>query len=174
MPNTPNPDTAGPIRGNRADAKQRGFSLIEVILVIVILGIIVGVGAQFMGTSFQLYFSSRDNLNVDAQARAALERMTRELRAIRPATSLTMTPATQITFTDEAGTVVQYILSGGNLLRNTQVLAGGVTGLGFEYLNSTGAVTATPAQVFYISVQFTVTQGGKSSIYRATISPRNT
>ena len=171
---TPNFGSAGPIRRNRFGTGQRGFSLIEVVLVIIILGAIVGVSAQFMGTSFQLYFTSRDNLNVDAQARAALERMTRELRGVRPATGLTMTPATQITFTDETGTSVLYILGGGNLLRNAQVLAGGVTGLSFVYLNSAGAVTAIAAQVFYISVQFTVTQGGKNDTYRATISPRNT
>lgn len=162
-----------PVQGNSVGAKQRGFSLIEMVLVIVIVGIIASVGAQLMGTGFQLYFTGRDTLSVDAQARVALERMTRELRTVRPATSLTMTPATQITFTDETGTVVQYVLGGGNLMRNTEVLAGGVTGLGFVYLDSTGAVTATAAQVFYVSVQFTVTQGGMSSTYRATVSPRN-
>lgn len=169
----PNIIAAAPIQGSRVGAEQRGFSLIEMVLVIVIVGIIASVGAQLMGTGFQLYFTGRDTLSVDAQARLALERMTRELRTVRPATGLTMTPATQITFTDETGTAVQYILGGGNLMRNTQVLAGGVTGLGFVYLDRAGAVTATAAQVFYISVQFTVTQGEVISTYRATISPRN-
>lgn len=169
----PNTTAAAPIQGSRVGAAQRGFSLIEMVLVIVIVGIIASVGAQLMGTGFQLYFTGRDTLSVDAQARLALERMTRELRTVRPATGLTMTPATQITFTDETGTAVQYILGGGNLMRNTQVLAGGVTGLGFVYLDRAGAVTATAAQVFYISVQFTVTQGEVISTYRATVSPRN-
>ena len=174
MRTSPNITAAAPVQGKRLGAAQRGFSLIEMVLVIVIVGIISTVGAQLMGTGFQLYFTGRDTLSVDAQARLALERMTRELRTVRPVTGLTMTPATQITFTDETGTAVQYVLGGGNLMRNTQVLAGGVTGLGFVYLDSAGAVTATAAQVFYISVQFTVTQGEVISTYRATVSPRNT
>lgn len=163
-----------PVPGNRVRAAQRGFSLIEMILVIVIVGIIASVGAQLMGTGFQLYFTGRDTLSVDAQARVALERMTRELRTVRPATGLTMLPATEVTFTDETGTAVRYYINAGDLMRNTQVLAGGVSGLGFVYVDSAGAVTASAAQVFYISVQFTVTQGGMSSTYRATVSPRNT
>lgn len=152
---------------------ERGFSLIEMVLVIVIVGIISIVGAQLMGTGFQMYFTGRDTLSVDAQARLALERMTRELRTVRPATGLTMLPASEVTFIDVDGTTVRYYLSAGDLLRNTQVLAGGISGLSFVYTDSSGAVTGTPAQVLYISVQFTATQGGMSSTYRATVSPRN-
>ena len=173
MRNAPNIDVAAPVQGNRVGVAQRGFSLIEMILVIVIVGIISIVGAQIMGAGFQSYFTGRDSLGVDAQARLALERMTRELRTVRPATGLTMVPATEVTFTDVDGTAVRYYINAGDLMRNTQVLAGGVSGLGFVYTGSSGAVTAIPAQVFYIGVQFTATQGGISGAYRATVSPRN-
>ena len=173
MHNTLSIDAIAPAHGERVSMQERGFSLIEMILVIVIVGIIATVGAQLMGTGFQLYFTGRDTLDVDAQARLALERMTRELRAVRPATGLTMVPATEVTFTDVDGTAVRYYISAGDLLRNTQVLAGGVSGLNFVYTDNGGAVTAIPAQVRYISFQFTATQGGMSSTYRATVSPRN-
>jgi prepilin-type N-terminal cleavage/methylation domain-containing protein len=173
MRHTPFIEDAAPVPADRATARERGFSLIEMILVIVIVGIIATVGAQLMGTGFQLYFTGRDTLNVDAQARLALERMTRELRTVRPATGLTLAPATEVNFTDVDGTAVRYYLNAGDLMRNTQVLAGGVSGLGAVYTDSSGAVTAVPAQVLYISIQFTVTQGGMSSPYRATVSPRN-
>ena len=158
----------------------RGFTLMEMVLVIVIVGIIATVGAQLMATGFSLYFTGRDTMSVDAQARLALERLTRELRTVRPATGLTMVPATEISFTDLDGTAVRYCISGGtcpgvagDLMRNTQILAGGISSLNFVYLNSAGAVTATPAQVLYIGVTFTATQGGVISTYRATVSPRN-
>lgn len=181
MRNNPHFNVATPFSRTRVDKRQRGFSLIEMVMVIVILGIISTVGAQLMGTGFQLYFTGRDSLGVDSQARVALERMTRELRTVRPATGLTMA-ANEVTFTDVDGTSVRYCMgtvgtcpgTAGQLMRNTQVLAGGVSGLSFVYTNSNGVVTAVAAQVYYISVQFTVTQGGIARDYRATINPRNT
>ena len=171
---------AAPVQGSRVCAHVRGFTLIEMVLVIVLVGIIAMVGAQLMATGFSLYFTGRDTMIVDAQARLALERMTRELRTVQSATGLTMAPATEISFTDLDGTAVRYCIGGGtcpgvagDLMRNTQVLAGGVSALSFVYLNSAGTVTATPAQVLYIGVNFTATQGGVISTYRATVSPRN-
>lgn len=165
----------------RRRAACRGFSMIELVLVIVLVGIIATVGAQLMGTGFQLYFTGRDSLSVDAQARLALERLTRELRAVSPATGLTLAPATEVNFIDLDGTAVRYCLGtvsgcpgvAGVLMRNTQALAGGISALNVVYTNSSGAVTAVPAQVLNISIRFTATQGGMSSDYRATVSPRN-
>ena len=162
-------------------ASARGFSLLELVLVIVLLGIIASVGAQLMGSGFQLYVSGRDSLSADAQARLALERITRDLRSVRPATGLTLVPATEVNFISLDGTAVRYCLgtvSGcpgvvGELTRNGQVLAGGISGLSFSYADSNGAATANPAQVLYISLQFTATQGEIVSPYRATVSPRN-
>lgn len=180
MSNNPHFNIAASVPPNRLDKRQRGFSLIEMVMVIVILGIISTVGAQLMGTGFQLYFTGRDSLGADSQARVALERMTRELRAVRPATGLTMA-ANEVTFTDVDGTSVRYCMGAvgtclgvaGQLMRNAQVLAGGVSALSFVYTNANGVDTTVAAQVYYISVQFTVTQGGIVQAYRATINPRN-
>ena len=89
---------------------ERGFSLIELVLVIVLLGIIATVGAQLMGSGFQLYFTGRDSLSVDAQARLALERLTRELRAVRVSSGLTLAPANEANFIGGDGTAVRYCL----------------------------------------------------------------
>ena len=168
-------------RGYPTRAAQSGFSIVELVLVIVLIGIIASVGAQLMGTGIGMYVDGRDTLSVDAQGRLALERITRELRAVRKATGLTLAPATELNFTGLDGTAVRYCLgtvSGcpgatGELMRNAQVLAGGISGLSAVYTNSAGAVTAVPAQVLNISIQFTATQGGISAAYRATVSPRN-
>ena len=168
-------------RGDRTRVAQSGFSLVELVLVIVLIGIIASVGAQLMGTGFQMYVEGRDSLSVDAQARLALERITRELRAVRKATGLTLAPATELNFTGLDGTAVRYCMgavggcpgAAGELMRNAQVLAGGISGLSVVYTDSAGAVTAVPAQVLNISIQFTAAQGGISTAYRATVSPRN-
>lgn len=162
--------------------RAHGFTLVEVILVMVLLGIIAAVGAQIMGAGLQSYVATRDSLNVDAQARLALERMTRELRAVRSPSALTLAPSNEVTFIDTDGTPIRYCLAmvngcpgttAGELMRNSQPLASGVSGLGFTYSDRNGAPTADPAQVFYISVQFSVAQGGMGGSYRATVNPRN-
>jgi hypothetical protein len=61
----------------------------------------------------------------------------------------------------------------GDLMRNNQPLAGGVSGLSFSYTDRNGAPTANPAQVFYITVQFDVASGTMAGQYRATVNPRN-
>lgn len=160
----------------------RGFTLVEVILVMLLLGIIAAVGAQIMGAGLQTYVAARDSLSVDAQARLALERMTRELRAVRSPSGLSLTPGNEVTFIDTDGTSIRYCLAmvngcpgttAGELMRNNQPLAGGVSGLAFTYSDRNGAPTADPEQVFYISVQFDVAQGAMSGTYRATVNPRN-
>lgn len=151
----------------------RGFSLFELIMVLVVLGIISAVAAPFLSASFQSYFIGRDIAETDGQARVAIERLSRELRSIRAAADLTITSASDITFVDVDGNSIRYCMGAvggcpgliGELTRNTQPLATGITALSFSTLSLAGAV--------YITVTFTATQNTISKSYQATISPRN-
>lgn len=159
----------------------RGFSLIELIVVIVVFGVIAATGAQLMGNGFRAYFSGKDMTEMDSQTRVALERMTRELRSVRAPADLTVVPANEISFVDAGGNSIRYCMgtvgtcpgAAGELVRNTQPLAGGVSGLAFSYLDRAGVATTTPALVYYITVNFTAAQGTISKAFQATVSPRN-
>ena len=158
-----------------------GFSLFELIMVIVVLGILAAVAAPFMSAGFQSYFIGKDIAETDGQARVALERMSRELRSVRAPADLTMTSASDITFTDIDGNLTRYCMgaiggcpgAAGELMRNTQPLAAGISGLTFSYLTNTGAVTGFAVNVFYITVGFTATQNTISKSFQVTVSPRN-
>lgn len=157
---------------------SRGFSLVEMVAVIVILGVVGSIGAVIMGKGFQAYFMGQDIANSDWQGRLALERITRELRDVRAPADLTGSlgsPDNQLDFKDTAGNSITYSLSGTTLMRNAQPLADGITGLTFTYLRRDGVTseTATAANVYYITVQITVSAPNTNVTYRDTVKPRN-
>jgi MSHA biogenesis protein MshO len=161
--------------------RHLGFTVIELVMVIVIFGIIGAMVAPLISTSFQSYFTSKDISDTDWQARAAIERMTRDLRGIRAPADLTITSGSDITYVDIDGNTVRYCMgavggcpgAAGDLMRNGQALASGVSALTFSFLTRTACATATPAQVFYVTFGFTDTQKSIANSYTATVSPRN-
>jgi prepilin-type N-terminal cleavage/methylation domain-containing protein len=163
------------------DRPAGGFSLIELIMVIVLLGVVAAVAAPVLSGGFRAYFIGRDITETDWQARVALERMSRELRTVRAPADLTLTSASDITFTDVDGNSIRYCMgtvagcpgAAGELMRNTQPLAAGISGLTFSYLTRAAAATGVAAQVFYITVAFTATQNTVSKSFQTTASPRN-
>lgn len=159
--------------------RMYGFTLMEMVVVIVIVGIVFAIGSLIISRGFTAYFASKDITNADWQARLALERMTRELREIRLATGgaeLNIASATQISFTDIGANVITYSRAGNSLMRNAQVLADNVSALGFAYLQSDGATAATVATVgttYYIAISVTVAQDATTTnVYRTTVAPR--
>jgi prepilin-type N-terminal cleavage/methylation domain-containing protein len=152
-----------------------GFSLVELIVVIVLTGILAALGAQMLGKTVESFAFSRDVTKGDWQARVALERLTRDLRMVRAPANLTIVPATAITFSDTDGNNVNYSLSSSSLMRNTQPLADGISGLAFTYLRSDGNTveTTTSSLVYYITVSFDVSRSTATTSLRATVHPRN-
>ena len=59
---------------------QKGFTLVEIIVVIVILGIIGGITFQFVAHGVDAFKMARDRKELYDQGRLALERMAREIR----------------------------------------------------------------------------------------------
>jgi len=178
----------GPVDTQRR--QQHGWTLIEVLTVIIILAVVTAVGARLMSSMFRSYFTARDITNSDAQARVAFERMTRELRQIRSATAtdLDVASAAQVRFTDSDGNGVCFYRDAATnrLMRSgdgpasacgatsPQPLADFVTGLNFFYYANDGSTTtAVPAAVYYVTVRVNVQDNDVSDTLRATIHPRN-
>jgi len=163
-----------------AGTPARGFSILELVMVLVVFGIISAVAAPLLANGFRAYFTGRDISETDSLARAAIERMTRELRGIRGPGDLAAASASDISFVDTSGTSIRYCLgpaggcpgAAGDLMRNGQPLAGGISGLTFSFL-SRGAAATGAGGAFYVTVAFTASQNAVSKSYQATVSPRN-
>jgi prepilin-type N-terminal cleavage/methylation domain-containing protein len=70
--------------------KQKGFALIELMAVIVLVGIIATFSAFFLRTGFNAYLNTKNTTEGALNAQMALDRISQELRNIR---ELTDTPS---------------------------------------------------------------------------------
>jgi prepilin-type N-terminal cleavage/methylation domain-containing protein len=141
---------------------QRGFTLAELLVASAVLGLLMlgiftvqrqGLGAYQVGAA---------RVEVQQNARAALETFLGEIRTAQTVTPIaacgtgpvpTGGGATSISFTDQNGAAFQYQLVGTDLQRNGVVLIGGVQSLRIWCYDEAGALTATANQVATVHVQ---------------------
>ena len=139
---------------------QRGFTLTELLVVTAVLAIVLGAVILIQQKGQEAYIMGSNRVETQQNARVALDLMTRELRS---ATAITAIPSgTDMTFTDQNGTAVQYQLGSGNLTRTTggvaTILIGGVQSLAFTYFSAyngqtnTGTSTGTASAVKVIKI----------------------
>lgn len=160
------------VRIRHPNLRQPGFSLIELIVVIVVLGIVASMGAVVVRNGMLAYLRGREITSADSQSRLALERIARELRdaaVIAPGSC----SASTFAFSDINAAPVSYTLSAATLLRNGQPLADTVAGLRFYCLTSAVQPTATPSAAYYVTVSMVVSTDNTSATYRTTVKPRN-
>ncbi len=173
----------GAVQGNKSitTTRCRGVTLIEMVVVIILLGIVFAIGSMLISHAFRSYFAGRDITDAEWQGRIAMERMTRELRAVRAPPDLTISPGNEITFNDTAGNTVRFYLNGTTLTRseggttNAVPLADKINSLNFYYLQEDGetAETSTASNVYYISVKLRVVDDNYDETLRATVRPRH-
>jgi prepilin-type N-terminal cleavage/methylation domain-containing protein len=144
---------------------ERGFTLAELLVASAVLGLIMlgvftiqqqGLGAYQVGAA---------RVEVQQNARAALETMFNEIRSALAVTAVpagcgtgpvtTGGGATSISITEQGGAAVQYQLVGTDLQRNGVVLIGGVQTLRIWCFDAADALTATASNVRSVHAQVT-------------------
>ena len=160
--------------------RSRGFTMIELVMSIVVVGVLASLGATMLGGGFASFFLSRETTQNDWQGRLALERITRDLRSVRTPADLATMTAGQIIFTDSRNDQINYTLSGTTVTRvqnggTAWVLADNATALTFSYLRNDGLTPepsgGVPANVYYITVELTISSANASMKYRSTVRP---
>ena len=133
---------------------QCGFTLSELLVAVAILGIMLGgiVTLQLQGQAAYLTGASR--VEVQQNARAALDMMLAEIRLAQAITTSAgcYVGCTTLAFTDQNGTAITYALAGTTLNRTdpvngTVAVIGGVASLVIQCFDATNTATATAANV---------------------------
>lgn len=138
---------------------ERGFTLTELLVACAVVGILMAgiFSLQQQGQTAYLWGAGR--VEVQQNARVAVDLLTRELRSALSITAIgancnNATGASSITFNDAGGTSVAYTLSGTTLQRGGQEVVGGVQSFKlFCYAADGYTQTATLTDIRAIGVQ---------------------
>ncbi|MBI3607709.1 MAG: prepilin-type N-terminal cleavage/methylation domain-containing protein [Nitrospirae bacterium] len=156
--------------------RQAGFTFIELVITIVLVGIISTIGSLLIMQGTKEYIAQDVRAGLANQGRLGIERMAREIRAIRSRTAadIPVWGAGTLQFTDVTGAAITYTVGAGALTRNGTVLASDVSGLAFSYLQNDGVTAATAAtNIWIIQINLTVTRSGETQTLRIRVHPRS-
>lgn len=150
--------------------RAAGFTLVELVITIVILGILAAVAAPILFGGFRVFSTSTADLHTLDKLRYATERMARELREVQHtagayALTLAAPTASSLSFTKNNGTTVTLngtapplltlSYSGvGTYTLTDQVAPGGVAFTGYALDGVT--TTSDPAQIAYVELTLTL------------------
>lgn len=168
--------------------KESGFTLIEVVVTLILVGIMASVAGLGIVTAVKGYLFAKNNTVIAGKAQVALARMTRELTDLRNIDPLTNAQAHSIVFDKALDTTVAIGQVGteikiGTTLANGDVLVDQVTpavelrGLSFDYRKGSDPWTSSDdiALLSHIVITLTMSGAGEGSdfIFSTTVNPRN-
>jgi prepilin-type N-terminal cleavage/methylation domain-containing protein len=162
---------------------SRGFSLIEMVAAIVVLGILVAAAAPMLVNGLRAYDATSASLVTLGKLRYATERLARELREVDHTGanySLNMSLINpQFTKADGVTVTVNQALPNVTLAYSAPpvapapLLVDQVSALGFAYFDQDNNATASNVNVRYVQITLSLTQGAGTYTQRTRVALRN-
>ncbi len=146
--------------------KDKGFSIIELVMVIIISVIVVGIPASIISMGFDGYFKGQALSALSNRAAMTMLRISKDLE--NTTSLITISPTTLALVYADGGTIT-YSLSGTTLNRTdatgTAPITNQVSALAFTYFSSAFAVTATPSAVRLVTISLTLQRTNPNQSY---------
>lgn len=152
--------------------KQRGFTLIELVMIILLMGIIATVVGRILINSYQAFLTANTISQLEMQNLAVLTRLDNDIHSLDGTSAISSMAASTLVFTKQDGTSASYSLSGTTLSYNSNTLATNVSQFSCGYYTSAGVVTASASTLSYVQVSITSTKGNLSSTLTTMIAIR--
>ncbi len=159
---------------------QKGFTLIEVIVVLLLVAIVAVLAGMWIVSVANSYIVARMNMETTQKAQLALTRMEREFKAISAVTTAT-TNSTKITYNrpdTSSGTLTNQVVTiNGTLLQlNGNTLTDSVGTFTLAYCNdvasSCTSTWSSTSRIIVITLTMNGAQGVQST-YTQRVAPRN-
>jgi len=161
---------------------KAGFSLIEFIMVMVILGVIMAIGVPLVMQATEAWVFQSQRKEMSESAKVAIGRMVREIRLVRNKTSVATASSATFRFTDTDNRDITFGSSGASLQRtedgSVNTLADNLSSLSFVYYDSGGATIATPlvspdsTNIRRVEINLVFSLGGTILSFQSQVSPR--
>ena len=145
---------------------NRGFTLVELVITIVLIGILSVVASTMISDSFKTTRMVNNNQGSGGQARYAIERIAREIRETKYLSDKTYailsTSATQLVFTKSNDVTVTINSSGSDLTLDysspatTSKLSNQVSSFGLVYYNISNTITSIKSEIRFIEINLTL------------------
>jgi prepilin-type N-terminal cleavage/methylation domain-containing protein len=159
--------------------KTKGFTLVEMILAIVIVGIIAGVSAKILLSGLNTYEFISDRKDITQNARIGMERIVDELILVKWWEIILPMKDETFNFTDEFGNITSFNMGTMGtitvLQRGTDFLAGPLSVLNFDYLKGDDSAAHQNWDVKKINVRFSIDslRGHGGIALKTEVFPRN-
>ena len=155
----------------KALRKKGGFTLLEVILALIVMGIITVTLVPLFRNNIEMYLHTSAIVEAGQSSRIAFNRV---IMSMREMTNLNYGTDGSINFDDIDGNTYSYEVSGDYLLMNGSVAAENVSGMILEYVSTDGSTSAAPDSSTWsirVTLNFDIMNSPQS--YSAEIMPRN-
>ncbi len=153
--------------------------MIELVLTMTLLGIIAAVGSVTMMPALNSWILGSVRTSTTNTATYAMDRLLSEIGGLKDKKSVVAASATSFQFVDAGNNNITFNLANGNLMRNNNILARGVSGLTFTYWDVNQATVANPTvspadtNIWRIGVQLTSQVSNQTIRMESEIHPRN-
>ena len=142
---------------------ENGFTMIEVIVSLVLIGIMAALAGMFFVSITKGYIFSQQNNDTSLKAQVAMAKMVKEIGSLRIETdTITAAAATSVTFTRTANNHTIDLF--GTLIRFDNVtLVDNVTAFTLTYFDNAGVATATLANIRRVDITLSM-QGAEGVV----------